>query len=469
MIDAAGTLAHTTLQVAGALGGTVDQEYLFEARQMQAMSFAFHIILVCFGVALPAIVVFMEGLWLRTGDPLYRALARRWSKAMIALFAIGVVSGTILSFELGMLWPEFMATFGSVFGLGFALEGFSFFIEAIFITIYVYSWGRLPPKVHFLTGLPIIVTGITGSYFVLSVNGWMNNPSGFDLVNGQVTNVDPLAGLITVNSIYELVHMTIAAYMVVGFVVAGIYAWGWLRGRRDRYHRVGFVVAFTVAALAAPVQLLVGDWAAREVAIHQPVKLAAMEGLSETTAGAPFTIGGWYSDGELKGGVEIPKLLSLLAHHDPNSTVTGLDTVPDDDQPPVNVVRLAFHTMVAIGSALALLALWYLLTWLRHRRPPRSKWFYRAAVIAGPAAIIALEAGWVTTEVGRQPWIVYEVLRVEDAVTNASGIPVSYGALGAVYAVLAVAAFWMLRRIARTPLPEPVAGAESLPVKDGTP
>ncbi len=317
MIDAAGTLAHTTLQVAGALGGTVDQEYLFEARQMQAMSFAFHIILVCFGVALPAIVVFMEGLWLRTGDPLYRTLAQRWSKAMIALFAIGVVSGTILSFELGMLWPEFMATFGSVFGLGFALEGFSFFIEAIFITIYVYSWGRLPPKVHFLTGLPIIVTGITGSYFVLSVNGWMNNPSGFDLLDGQVTNVDPLAGLITVNSIYELVHMTIAAYMVVGFVVAGIYAWGWLRGRRDRYHRVGFVVAFTVAALAAPVQLLVGDWAAREVAIHQPVKLAAMEGLSETTAGRRSPSAGWYSDGELKGGVEIPKLLSLLAHHDP--------------------------------------------------------------------------------------------------------------------------------------------------------
>lgn len=456
----------TTLQVAGALGGAVDQEHLFQARQMQALSLGFHIILVCFGVALPAIVLFMEGLWLRTGDPIYRTLAMRWSKAMIALFAIGVVSGTILSFELGMLWPEFMATFGDVFGFAFALEGFSFFIEAIFVTIYVYGWDRLPPRTHFLTGIPIVITGLTGSLFVIAVNGWMNAPGGFSIVDGEVVDIEPVAALFTTNVAHQFVHMILAGYMVAAFTVAGVYAWGWLRGKRDRYHRIGFVVPFTIAALITPVQLLVGDWAAREVAVHQPVKLAAMEGLGETTTGAPFTLGGWYSDGEVRGGIEIPDLLSLLAFHDPDATVEGLGAVPEDDRPPVNVVRMAFHAMVGIGSALALLALLYLITWWRHRRPPRSRWFYRAAVIAGPAAMVALEAGWITTEVGRQPWIVYEVMRVEDAVTGASGIPISYATLGVVYLALGAGALWMLRRVARRPLDEPIPGAESMPVRE---
>jgi cytochrome d ubiquinol oxidase subunit I len=466
MLDAAGALAILPLQVSGTLGGTIDQEHLFQARQMQALSLGFHIILVCFGVALPAVVLLMESLWLRTGDPLYRTLAMRWSKVMISLFAIGVVSGTILSFELGMLWPEFMATFGDVFGFAFALEGFSFFIEAIFITIYVYGWTRLPPRVHILTGIPIVVTGITGSLFVLSVNGWMNNPTGFSVVDGEVVDVDPIGALFNGNTMYQLIHMLLAAYMVVGFCVAGVYAWGWLRGRRDRYHRVGFIVPFTIAALVTPVQLFVGDWAAREVAVNQPVKLAAMEGLGQTTQGAPFTLGGWYRDGEVVGGIAIPDMLSILAFHDPDATVIGLDSVPPEDRPPVNVVRMAFHTMVAIGSGLALLAALYLLTWWRRRRPPESRWFYRAAVIAGPSAVVALLAGWITTEVGRQPWIVYEVMRVEDAVTNASGIPVGYGTLVAVYLALGAAALWMLRRIAALPLAEPVPGAESMPVKE---
>lgn len=466
MIEALAPAVGTGLQVAGALGGEIDQEHLFQARQMQALSLGFHIILVCFGVAFPAIVLFMEALWLRTGDPLYRAIAVRWSKAMLALFAIGVVSGTILSFELGMLWPEFMATFGEVFGFAFALEGFSFFLEAIFITIYVYGWNRIPGRIHLLTGVPIVITGITGSLFVIAVNGWMNSPTGFDLVDGEVVNVDPVAALFNDHLAHQLVHMLIAGYMVAGFTLAGIYAWGWLRGRRDRYHRVAFVVPFTVAALLAPVQVLVGDWAAREVADNQPVKLAAMEGLLETTEGAPFTLGGWYVDGRVVGGVEVPYMLSLLAFHDPDATVPGLEEVSPEDRPPVNVVRTAFATMVTIGTALALLSLAYLLTWWRRGRPPRSRWFYRAALVAGPAAIVALIAGWIVTEVGRQPWIVYEVMRVEEAVTNASGIPVGYGFIAAVYAALAAAALWMLRRLARSPLDEPIPGAETMPVKE---
>jgi cytochrome bd ubiquinol oxidase subunit I len=426
----------------GALGGPVDQEYLLQARQMQAMSFAVHIPLVCFGIAFPAMVLFVEGLWLRTGDPLYQLLAKRWSKAMLLLFAVGVVTGTILSFEMGLLWPEFMATFGDVFGLAFGVEGFSFFIEAIFIAIYVYGWERLPRRVHLAAGIPMVLAGITGSLMVISVNGWMNRPTGFSIHNGEVVDVRPLAALFNDNLWHELVHMYLAGFIVAAFLVAGVYAFGWLKGRRERHHRVALVVALTVAALASPAQLLVGDWAARTVAQHQPLKLAAFEGLQDTTKGAPFS---------LVGGIEIPDLLSLLAFHDPNATVTGLNSVPPDDRPPVDVVKLSFRTMVGIGSALAALGAWFLWTWWRHGRLPSSPWFHRALVVAGPASLVALIAGWVTTEVGRQPWVVYEVMRTKEAVTGASSIPVGFAALALVYVGLFAIAAVMLRRLGRQP------------------
>jgi cytochrome bd ubiquinol oxidase subunit I len=435
-------------RVTGALGEP-SQDDLLLARQMQALSFAVHIPLVCFGIAFPAMVLFVEGLWLRTGDPVYKALAKRWSKVLLILFAVGVVTGTILSFELGLLWPNFMATFGDVFGLAFALEGFSFFIEAIFIAIYVYGWDRISPRAHFAAGIPVALAGITGSLMVISVNGWMNAPGGFEVVDGRVTDPRPFAALFGGNLWHELVHMYLAGYLVAGFVVAGVYARAWLRGHRDRYHRTGLVVALSFAALAAPVQIVVGDWAARTVTERQPTKLAAFEGLEHTEKGAPFHIGGFYDDGEIKAGIEIPKLLSVLAKHDPEARVQGLDAVPPDDRPPVNVVRASFQTMVAIGTGLALLGAIYLLSWWRTGRLPRSRWFYRAVVAAGPLAIVALIAGWITTEVGRQPWVVYEVMRTEQAVTDADGLPIAFVTLVLVYGALAVAVAWLLRRLAR--------------------
>jgi cytochrome d ubiquinol oxidase subunit I len=426
----------------GALGGSVNQEYLLQARQMQAMSFMVHIPLVCFGIAFPAMVLFVEGLWLRTGDPLYKLLAKRWSKAMVLLFAVGVVTGTILSFEMGLLWPEFMATFGDVFGLAFGVEGFSFFIEAIFIAIYVYGWDRLPPRVHLAAGVPMVIAGITGSFMVIAVNGWMNQPTGFRIQGGDVVDIHPWRALLNDNFWHEFVHMYLAGFIVAGFLVAGVYAFGWLKGRRERHQRVALVVALTVAALAAPAQLLVGDWAARTVAVNQPVKLAAFEGLKDTTKGAPFSVA---------GGIEIPDLLSLLAFHDPNATVKGLNIVPPEDRPPVGVVKFSFRTMVVIGSALAALGAWFLLTWWRRFRLPASRWFYCAVVAAGPLSFVALIAGWVTTEVGRQPWVVYEVMRTDEAVTGAGGIPVGFVALGLVYAGLVVIAAVMLRRLGRQP------------------
>ncbi|HEV7529957.1 MAG TPA: cytochrome ubiquinol oxidase subunit I [Solirubrobacteraceae bacterium] len=443
------------------------QAYLLQARQMQALSFTMHIPLVCFGIAFPAMVLFAEWLFLRSGDELYRTLARRWTRIMAALFAVGVITGTILSFEMGLLWPQFTATFGSVFGLGFAIEGFSFFTEAIFIGIYVYGWTRLSPRAHFLSGIPIVIAGMTGSLMVIAVNAWMNHPSGFTLVGARATHVHPLSALFGNSYLWhELVHMYIAGYIVCGFLVAGAYAIGRMRGKWGRYERTALAIPLTIAALAAPVQVLVGDWAGREVATQQPVKLAALEGLAKTTKGADEHVLGWYEHERVKYGIAIPNLLSLLAFHNPNATVTGLDAVPKNRQPPVNVVRISFQVMVAIGTLLALLGVWLLAVRIRRKRLPESPWFYRAVALAGPASLVALVAGWVTTEVGRQPWIVYKVMLTSQAVTGAGGIVVGYATLALVYLGVVCAVFWILRRLARSSLRE---RGEAAPPPPSTP
>ncbi|REF00152.1 cytochrome ubiquinol oxidase subunit I [Thermomonospora umbrina] len=431
----------------------VEQDHLLQARQMQALSFVVHIPLVCFGIAFPVMVVFTEWLHLRTGDPAYRALARRWSKVMITLFAVGVVTGTILSFEFGLLWPAFTASFGNVFGLAFALEGFSFFLEAIFGAIYVYGWDRMAPRLHLLTGVVVSVAGLTGALFVITVNGWMNNPSGFAIRDGRAVDVEPWSALFA-NSFFwhEFVHMYFAAFIVAGFVVAGFYSWGFLRGRRGRYERAALTIALSVATVAAPLQIALGDWAAREVAQRQPMKLAALEGVGRTTNGAPEHLGGWYDGDEVRYGIAIPRMLSLLAYHDPDARVEGLHTVPPADRPPVNVVRYSFQAMVGIGMLLALLGVVYLYVRFRRRRLPTSPWFHRAVVVAGPLSVVALIAGWTATEVGRQPWVVYGVMRTAQAVTGARGVPIGLGTLVVVYLGLAGAVAWLLHRFSRVPL-----------------
>ncbi len=321
---------------------------------------------------------------------------------MIALFAVGVVTGTVLSFELGLLWPAFIA-------------------------IYVYGWDRLSPRMHLLSGIPVVIAGFAGSLFVISVNGWMNHPGGFALRDGSVVDVHPFSALFA-NSFFwhELIHMYLGGFMVTGFLIAAAYAWGWLRGRRGRYHRTALVIPLTLAALAAPVQVVVGDWAARTVAKQQPIKLAAIEGLPTTTKGAPEHLLGWYDGSRVEYGIKIPRLLSLLAFHQPNATVTGLDAVPPQNHPSqslINVVRFAFQGMVGIGTLLALLGVVFLAVWVRKRRLPHSVWFYRGLVLAGPLSLVALICGWVTTEVGRQPWIAYGVMRTSDLSRAPVGSP----------------------------------------------
>ena len=431
------------------------QAYLREASQMQALSFAVHIPLVCFGIALPAIVLFVESRYLRTGDELYRTLARRWTRIMAALFAVGVITGTILSFEMGMLWPGFMSRFGSVFGLGFAIEGFSFFLEAIFIGVYVYGWDRLSPRAHFLSGVPIAIAGVTGSLTVISVNAWMQHPSGFHIVGGHVVGVHPLAALFGNSFLWnELIHMYLAGFIVAGFLLATPYALKRLRGELSRYERTALAIPLSVGAVVAPVEVLVGDWVARDVAAEQPTKLAAIEGLAHTTRGASEHLLGWYTAGHVKFGIAIPKLLSLLAFHNPNATVQGLDAVPASQRPPINIERISFQLMVAIGTGLALLGVLFLWVRWRAKRLPAQRWFYAAVVAAGPLSVVALICGWIVTEVGRQPWVVYHVMRTREAVTNAAGIPVGYGVLAATYLLVAAAVAWVLRRLAARPLEE---------------
>jgi cytochrome bd ubiquinol oxidase subunit I len=429
------------------------------ARVQMALSLGWHIIIACFGVGMPGLVLFAEWRGLRTGDANYGLLARRWARAMGVLFAVGAVSGTILSFELGLLWPGLMGTFGQVIGLPFTLEGFAFFIEAIFLGIYLYGWDRLPPRAHLLSGIPIVVAGVASAFFVVAANAWMNQPHGFDLVNGELTGVDPWRALFNPATPPQTTHMIIAAFMVAGFSIASVYAVAILRGRRDRYHMLGFFVPFTVAAVLTPVQIVVGDWIARFIADYQPVKLAALEGVYDTARGVPLHVGGVVIDGEMRYAIAIPDGLSLLAHHDPNAEIMGLNEVAEADRPPVNVVHLSFQAMVGMGFALLALSVWPALSWWRRRRPPQSKWFWRAAVLGGPAAVVALEAGWITTEVGRQPWIVYGVMRTADAVNPSPGLWGGLVILGAVYTALTVAAIYVLRRLARDK-PVPLAPQE---------
>lgn len=422
---------------------------LFHARMQMALSLGWHIIVACFGVGFPAMVLFAEWRAYRRHDKDMERLAHTWAKALGVLFAVGAVSGTILSFEMGMLWPGLMERFGEIYGFPFTLEAFAFFIEAIFVGVYLYGWNRLPPRVHLLSGLPMIVSGVAGAFFVVAANGWMNTPTGFDIRDGQIVNADPWAAMFNPSTASQSVHMIIAAVMVTGFCVASVYAVGMLRGRRLRYHRIGLLLPLTVAAVATPIQIGVGDWLANVVAKHQPAKLAAMEGLYQSGTGVPLSLGGIYIDDELVGAIEIPYGLSLLIHHDPNGFVAGLDAVPVQLRPPVNVTHLSYNLMIAIGFGLLGIAAWLAWAWWRRRDMPRSPWFLRGVALSGVAAVVAMEAGWVATEVGRQPWIVYQIQLTRDAVSTAPGLRYGFYLVLAVYIVLTVMTVYVLRRLTR--------------------
>jgi cytochrome d ubiquinol oxidase subunit I len=426
------------------------------ARAQMAFTLMFHIILVPLGVSWAFMTLIANYRAVKHGDRDALMLAQRWSKYMAVTFAVGAVTGTVLSFEFGLLWPRFMGQWGAAFGVPFAFEGLFFFTEAIFIAIYIFGWRRLTPWAHFWTGVPIVLAGIFGSMSVVAANAWMNAPSGFTQNdNGTVVAVDPLRVIFNDSMPLQAAHMLVAAYLVGGFLVASVYAMGMLRGRVDRYHRLGFIIAFSVAAVATPIQMGVGDSLARWVYSNQPVKFAAIELVPTTSSDVPETILGRLNEGgTVSGGIPIPGLASWLS--DPSTgrstVVQGLDTVPAVDRPTVsevNIVHLAWDVMVGVGTLLFLLSAWYAVTWIFRRRMPASRWFLRAAAASGVLAVIAMEARWIVTEVGRQPWIVYKIMKVEDAVTGNTGVWISFGAVVVLYLAVGATTILVLRGMSR--------------------
>ncbi len=418
-----------------------------------AVSLGFHIVFAALGIGMPVMMLIAEYRANRTGDPEWRLLARRWAKSVGVLVAVGAVSGTVLSFALGLFWPGLMGRWGSVIGLPFALEAFAFFIEAIFLGIYLYGWDRLSPWVHWWSGWPVALGGAASAVFVVAANSWMQTPVGFELAaDGRVVGVEPIRAMLNPSTPVMVTHMMIAAYMATGLGVAAVYAAGMLRGRRDTYHRRALALGLGVGLTLAPVQVFVGDLAARLVAERQPVKLAAMEGLWETTSNAPLTIGGIPLAGreETVFALRIPGLLSWLVTGDTDAVIEGLLEAPPEDRSNTLLVHLAYQFMIAVGFGLLGLGVWALVVSRRRRRGVvEGRWFLRATVVAGFATFGAIEAGWIVTEVGRQPWIVYRVMRTADAVTTHGSVGWWLAATVLIYVLLGVALVWLLLRISR--------------------
>jgi cytochrome bd ubiquinol oxidase subunit I len=428
---------------------------LLPAREQMALTLMFHIVFVPFGIALPTMMLIANFKGLKGNDPVALKLARRWSHAAGLTFAVGAASGTVLSFEMGLLWPGLTGRFGEVFGLPFAIEGVLFFLEAILVAIYIYGWRRLKPWTHFWLGLPIPFVAIGGAFSIISANAWMNQPTGFEIdANGQVTNVDPIQAIFNNALPYEFGHFLVAAYMAAAFTVASIYVVGWLKGRRDRYHRLGILIPLTIATVLTPVQFVVGDLAAVAVFHDQPAKFAALEVVTESGADQPEVLFGRYDSATntVKGGVSIPGLDSWLAGGNTDTYVQGLDQVPAENRPSnVTIVHWAFDIMVGVGTVLLLLAFWFFLAYWRKRHVPNNRLFLWFAASAGVLTYIAVEAGWIVTEVGRQPWIVYNILRTEDAVTATSvgTLWISFTAIAVLYLFLAVGTVTVLRAMSR--------------------
>lgn len=422
-------------------------DFLF-ARSQMAMSLAFHIIFAALGIGLPVLMAIAEAAYLRTKKPVYLDLAKRWSRGAAILFAVGAVSGTVLAFELGLLWPAFMAKAGAIIGMPFSLEGFAFFAEAIFLGLYLYGWNRLSPILHWTCGVLVALGGTLSGIFVVTANAWMNAPTGFKMVNGKATDIDPIAAMLNPASLHEVIHMTLAAFIATGFAVAAVHAFFLLRHRESIFHRSGLGISLAVACVCAPLQIVSGDFSARTVAKLQPVKLAAMEAHYHSQNGAPLRVGGLPNDQSetTSYALSIPRGLSLLVARDPNARVTGLEEFPREQWPDVRVVHWSFDLMVACGLYLLAGSVAAGFLWLKHRRLPDAKWFLRGLIVAGPLGFLAMEAGWIVTEVGRQPWIIYGVMRTNEAVTPMPGIAIPFFVFTALYVFLAISVFLLLRR-----------------------
>lgn len=420
----------------------------FAARSQMALSLGFHIIFSCIGMVMPFFMAVSHFQWLRSGDDNYRNLTKAWSKGVAIFFATGAVSGTVLSFELGLLWPKFMEHAGPIFGMPFSLEGTAFFIEAIALGFFLYGWGRFNPWFHWFTGVIVGVSGLASGILVVAANAWMNSPAGFDYVNGQYLNIDPMRAMFNNAWLSQALHMSLAAFAATGFAVAGVHALMILKHKNVHFHTRAFRIAAIFATVAAVLQPLSGDFSAKDVAKRQPAKLAAMEAHFKTEKSASLVLGGLPDEEGKKVdyAIKIPGMLSFLAHGNFEQEVTGLDRIPVANQPPVLVPHLAFQTMVGLGMFMMGLSFLYFVALWRQKHWLRSSWLLKLFVAAIPAGFIAVEAGWTVTEVGRQPWILYGIMRTADAVTPMPGIAYSFYLFSAVYVSLSLVVIFLLYR-----------------------
>lgn len=423
-------------------------EDLLAARLQMAISLGFHIIFACIGMAMPFLMAIAEYKWIKTGQQVYLDLAKAWSKGVAIFFATGAVSGTALSFELGLLWPTFMEHAGPIFGMPFSWEGTAFFVEAIALGLFLYGWDKLKPWTHWTTGLIVGISGVASGIFVVAANAWMNSPAGFDWVNGQAINIDPVAAMFNEAWLSQALHMTIAAFVATGFAVAGLHALLLLKDGKNQFHRKALKIALAIGAVAAILQPISGDFSAKDVADRQPAKLAAMEGQFDTKKPAPLSIGGIPNEEtrEMEYAIEIPGLLSFLAHGDFSAEVIGLDQFPEEEWPPVLITHIAFQIMVACGMLMMFVGLIYLYLYWRKKEKLHSKWFLWLVGLCTPLGFIAVEAGWTVTEVGRQPWIIYGIMKTEDAVSSMPGLQYPFFIFTGVYLLLTFIVTWLMYR-----------------------
>ncbi len=418
------------------------------ARLQMAFTLIFHIVFACIGMVMPFFMVVAHKKWLNTKNPIYLTLTKSWQKGVAIFFVTGAVSGTALSFELGLLWPEFMKHAGPIIGMPFSLEGAAFFVEAIALGFYLYGWKKLPEKFHWFTGVIVGIAGVASGILVVSANGWMNAPSGFDYINGKFTNIDPIKALLNPGWFTQAIHMTLAAFTATGFAVAGIHAYQIYKKRRVELHTKAFKIAITFGAIAAILQPLSGDLSAKDIAKRQPVKLAAMEAHYHTTKGAPLYIGGIVDNEkkEVSYKIEIPKALSFLAFGDFDAEVKGLNDFPDDVKPKnIALVHYAFQTMVGLGTLLMLAGILFFIS-LKKKAWLQKKRYWLFFFLLAPLGFLALEAGWIVTEVGRQPWIIHNVMKTKDAVTPVPGIVYSFYMYIILYGLLTMAVTWLMLR-----------------------
>ena len=418
------------------------------ARSQMALSLGFHIIFSCIGMVMPFFMAVSHLYWLKTNNIVYKNVTKAWSKGVAIFFATGAVSGTVLSFELGLLWPGFMKHAGPIFGMPFSLEGTAFFIEAIALGFYLYGWEKFNRWFHWFTGVIVGVSGLASGILVVAANAWMNSPAGFDLVNGQYVNIDPIKAMFNDAWFSQALHMTVAAFAATGFAVAGVHAFMILKGKNVLFHTKSFTIAAIFGCVAAILQPLSGDISAKDVAKRQPAKLAAMEAHFHTEKSAGLIIGGIpdVKNKKVDYAIKLPGFLSFLAHGDFQTEVKGLDSIPEENHPPVAITHYAFQLMVGMGMAMMLIAALYFAALWKKKKWLTSSWLLKLFAAATPIGFIAVEAGWTVTEVGRQPWIINGVMRTADAVTPMPGIIYSFYIFSAVYVSLAMIVIFMLYR-----------------------